>query len=152
MSPEKGWITRWPSPPPRSSSMGFEGTRLPDTPLGDVPSRVIEEEWTTSYPGAYWKVMSRKEPSVPLTPSDINHGTSPENGNLTNTVWGVITPNGLYGMLSIHTVREEDDGTISIRPGDGSSNSVLVTYESLEHPETNKSWHGYIEHGIWSEC
>lgn len=44
-----------------------------------------------------------------------------------------------------HTVREHEDGTISVRPGDGSSNSILVTGH---HGET---WHGYIEHGRFYE-
>jgi hypothetical protein len=48
-------------------------------------------------------------------------------------------------MLSIHTVREEDDGTISVRPGDGSSNSILIKYRA--EPTW---WHGYIEHGVWN--
>lgn len=120
----------------------MQGRRLPDTILGELPGGVPAFE-----PGSYWKVMSRKDPDAPLTPDVLKHGTSPENGNLTNTVWGIVTPNGLYGMLSIHTVREHDDGTISIRPGDGSSNSVLI-----EQGPGGPSWHGYIEHGVWSEC
>jgi hypothetical protein len=42
-------------------------------------------------------------------------------------------------------VREEDDGTISVRPGDGSSNSILLS------GAFGKTWHGYIEHGEWSK-
>lgn len=117
------------------------GRRLPDTVLGDLPTADPDD----LQPGDYWKVMSRKDPATPLTPDVLKH--DPQGGNLTNTVWGIVTPNGLYGMLSIHTVREHEDGTISIRPGDGSSNSVLVS----GGPD-NLSWHGYVEHGIWSEC
>lgn len=116
--------------------MTFEGKRYPDTVFGELPS-----EGGVPPAGAYWKVMSRRDPSVPLKPEDLGHKGNP---GLTDTVWGIVTPNGLYGMLSIHTVREEDDGTISIRPGDGSSNSVLIQ-------GATKSWHGYIEHGVWSE-
>ncbi len=43
--------------------------------------------------------------------------------------------------LRNHTVREHEDGTISVRPGDGSSNSILVIGHDSEQ------WHGYIEHG-----
>lgn len=69
-------------------------------------------------------------------------------GNLTKTVWGYTSPDGNgLGTLAIHTVREEEDGTISVRPGDGSSNSILH-----KGGGTGKVWHGYIEHGVWSEC
>jgi hypothetical protein len=65
--------------------------------------------------------------------------------NLTGHVYGVLDPLGHYGMLSIHTIREEEDGTISVRPGDGSSNSILIKYRA--EPTW---WHGYIEHGVWN--
>jgi hypothetical protein len=42
-------------------------------------------------------------------------------------------------------VREHEDGTISVLPGDGSSNSILVS-------RRDKSWHGYIRHGVFEEC
>lgn len=120
----------------------MQGRRLPDTILGEVPGGSVDD----LQPGDCWKVMSRKDPAVPLTPDVLKHGTSPENGNVTNTVWGIVTPLGQYAMLSIHTVREHDDGTISIRPGDGSSNSVLV-----EGPQ-GTTWHGYVEHNVWTPC
>ncbi len=50
------------------------------------------------------------------------------------------------GNLTKHTIREEDDGTISVRPGDGSSNSILITGAH------GRTWHGYIERGVWNEC
>jgi len=56
--------------------------------------------------------------------------------------WYVTTPNGLLWNLANHTVREEDDGSISVKPGDGSSNSILVG-------TGDKSWHGYITRGLW---
>ena len=116
-----------------------KGRRLPDTILGEFPI-----EYDSLLPGDCWKILSRKKPPTPLTPADLKH--DPKSGNLTNTVWGIITPLGQYAMLSIHTVREEDDDTISIRPGDGSSNSVLV-----EGPR-GVVWHGYVEHNVWTEC
>lgn len=65
--------------------------------------------------------------------------------NLTGEIWFVITPNGLVGNLANHTVREEEDGSISVKPGDGSSNSILVSQGQ------DKSWHGYITAGLWWE-
>lgn len=63
--------------------------------------------------------------------------------NLTKELWFVITPNGLVGNLGNHTVREEDDGSITVAPNDGSSNSILVSGGQ------GKSWHGYITRGLW---
>lgn len=110
----------------------MNGRRRPDTPLGDMP-----DPWPE--PGDYWRVLHRAggEPMV----------ASQEPTNLTGGVWMVCTPAGSFGNLVAHTVREEADGTISVRPGDGSSNSILV-YAAGEHPE----WHGYIEHGVWTAC
>jgi len=121
-----------------------QGTRLADTKLGDFPLPYDEMP-----AGSYWKVLSRKtgKPMDVNDPRDFGYWyTSPPASNLTGSVWGIITPFGHYGMLSQHTVREEDDGTISVRPGDGSSNSILVT------GPVDDTWHGYIEHGVWSEC
>ena len=51
----------------------------------------------------------------------------------------------LLANLTMHTVREHEDGTISVRRGDGSSNSILVS----RRPE--EKWHGYIEHGVFEQ-
>ena len=107
------------------------GRRLPDTTFGELPD--------DAQPGDYWKYLDR-ETGEPLAAN--------RPGNLTNTVWGYYSPDGNgMGTLMLHTVREEDDGTISIRPGDGSSNSVLHSGGAQ-----GKSWHGYVEHGVWNEC
>lgn len=107
------------------------GVRLPDTPFGDLPDGIVR--------GAYWKVLDRSsgEPRV-----------SAEPGNLTGTVWMVVAPLGDedgygIGRLEKHTVREHEDGTISVRPGDGSTNSILITKSN------GQQFHGYIEHGVW---
>lgn len=71
-------------------------------------------------------------------PSTANHSS-----NLTGFVWCFKAPGGALGFLSKHTVREHDDGTVSVRAGDGSSNSILV-----QNPNYPK-WHGYIEHNEW---
>lgn len=107
----------------------MKGKRLADTKFGDLP-----DGWED--PGAYWKVLDREtgEPKV-----------SEEPGNLTGGVWHVHSPAGGVALLTKHTVREEEDGTISVRPGDGSSNSILIT-----GPGDAGTFHGYIEHGVWS--
>lgn len=53
--------------------------------------------------------------------------------------WMARTPNGFTGDLSNHKVTEHDDGTITVSP------SILVT-------RGEKSWHGYLEKGVWREC
>lgn len=90
-------------------------------------------------PGDYWRHVR------PDGSSMVAEG-APGNGNLTGGVWGICAPNGAIGTLMRHTVREhEEDGTISVRPGDGSSNSILIGWGDV------RQWHGYIEHGVWSE-
>ncbi len=106
----------------------LKGRRRPDTPRDQLPP--------SPQPGDYWKVLNvgTGQPAVSDSPS-----------NLTGTVWEIVAPDTGFGVatLAVHTVREEDDGTISVRPGDGSSNSILVTGAH------GKQWHGYIEHGEW---
>lgn len=135
----------------------MKGRRLADTPIGGGPPKDAQ-------PGDYWRVLTRphsqsSEESRPLDvlnhPEDrrywVGSGSTDDPkfaGNLTGGVWGVVDPAGRYGMLSIHTVREHDDGTISVRPGDGSSNSILID----GGPETTPVWHGYIEHGEWASA
>lgn len=94
--------------------------------LGDLPDDV--------QPGDYWRYLSR-EHGEPLRAEEAS--------NLTGGVWGVSDPlNGHIGRLVFHTVREHDDGTASIRPNDGSSNSVKISgYRGM--------FHGYLEHGVW---
>lgn len=111
----------------------MQGRRRPDTWRGDLPDDLRR--------GDYWKVLDGSgEPARSEEPS-----------NLTGTCWMVAAPIGDgegYGLgnLAKHTVREEEDGTISVRPGDGSSNSILIT---AAH---GQQFHGYIEHGVWSDA
>ena len=112
--------------------MSLVGARLPDTPLDRLPDGIVR--------GAYWKVLDR-ESGEPLR--------SDEPGNLTGTVWMVVAPLGDadgygIGRLTKHTVREHEDGTISVRPGDGSSNSILI------QKGNGQEYHGFIEHGVWT--
>lgn len=105
------------------------GRRLPDTFLGDLPPDIRA--------GDYWRCLGRNgEPMISDAPT-----------NLTGGVWYVAAPlpSGSFGIgrLEKHTVREHEDGTISVRPGDGSSNSILLKGAA------GQSFHGYIEHGVW---
>lgn len=82
----------------------------------------------------YWKVLN--DEGTPLL--------SEEPSNLTHTIWFVVVPMSYgyaIGRLTKHTVRENDDKTITIKPGDGSSNSVLITGHHGEQ------WHGYVYDG-----
>jgi len=54
--------------------------------------------------------------------------------------WLCVTPNGLYGNISGHTIEEHSDGTITVSP------SILVT------PYNGTSWHGYLRLGKWYKC
>jgi hypothetical protein len=104
----------------------MQGRRREDTDRHDLPPEI--------QPGDYWKVLVDGEPALSENPE-----------NLTGTVWMFMAPHGSIGTLINHTVREHDDGTISVVAGDGSSNSILQT-------GAQGSWHGYIDHGVWNEC
>lgn len=110
------------------------GRRRSDTSEGDLPEDVRA--------GDYWKILSAD--GTPLR--------STATSNLTGTCWHVAVPLGrgdeafALGNLRNHTVREHEDGTISVLPGDGSSNSILVRRRA------NESWHGYIRRGVFEEC
>ena len=119
-----------------------QGRRRDDAQPGDLPRDIL--------PGDYWKLVHPD--GRPVTPQEFVHKECPT--NLTGTCWYVAVPNPrstsgegyLLGSLAMHTVREHGDGTISVRPGDGSSNSILV-----RSSDTN-SWHGYVDHGVFEEC
>lgn len=90
-------------------------------------------------PGDYWKILNLDgTPRLTSAP-----------GKLTETCWYVVVPLGSgYGLgrLEKRTVREEDDGTITVAPDDGSTNSILVT-----KGQGGPSWHGYIYQGVFRE-
>jgi len=91
-------------------------------------------------PGDYWKVVDEEGEAISLKDAPTN---------LTGQWWHVVDPLGGHGNLMNHTVREHEDGMISVRPNDGSSNSILITQP---RPDGDIRWHGYIEHGVWTEC
>jgi hypothetical protein len=108
------------------------GRRLRDTVIDRLPADIQA--------GDYWRVLI--EDSDGLRPMNVS-----EPGNLTGSVWRVAAPMSYgyaIGTLTKHTVREHEDGTISVRPGDGSSNSILITGHDGEQ------YHGYIECGVWT--
>jgi hypothetical protein len=57
-------------------------------------------------------------------------------------VWRCRTPNGMGGLLSQHDVTEHEDETITVSP------SILVDWPNRDEPKT---WHGYLERGVWRE-
>lgn len=67
-----------------------------------------------------------------------------------NNHWSFVTPNGLYGGLTPgHHVEEHEDGTISVLPRPGNSNSILVNGSGSTDATR---YHGYIRRGVWEEC
>lgn len=110
---------------------------MPDTLFSKLPDDL--------QPGDCWKYVDKDGEPIK---ADCGLWKGDIAGNLTNGVWGYYSPDGNgIGTLVLHTVREHEDGTISVRLGDGSSNSILHS-GGAQH----KTWHGYIEHGEWSEC
>lgn len=115
----------------------MQGRRREDVRFGDLPDDL--------QPGDYWRYLDRQT-GEPMEAKD-----APD--NLTGGVWGFVSPHSppdrdgdtmpVLGLLMKHTVREHEDGTISIRPGDGSSNSVKVVHHALGE------WHGYVYAGRW---
>lgn len=57
-------------------------------------------------------------------------------------IWVFITPNGLRGRINtkIWNIIEHEDNTITVSP------SIKVTGAE------GYAWHGYLKHGVWSEC
>jgi len=106
-------------------------------PLGEIPDDV--------QPGDIWKYVHPD--GTPLEANKMYPNSEAVNGNLTNTVWGYASPNGGgIGTLGIHTVRENEDGTVSVIAGDGSSNSIM------HNRDREDQWHGYIDHNVWNPC
>ena len=72
--------------------MKLQGRRLPDASKHDLPRGIQPGDYWKVVPEGYWHI------AVPLGRGDEAYAL----GNLIN-----------------HTVREHEDGTISVRPGDG---------------------------------
>lgn len=70
-------------------------------------------------------------------PGDYGRATAEELQGRLASSWMCRIPNGMLGNLSKHQVTEHEDGSITVSP------SILVKGE--------KSWHGYLERGVWRE-
>lgn len=70
-------------------------------------------------------------------------------------VWNIRPPCGHNGMIGPepagkgHQVDEHEDGTITVEPKPGNSNSILCTWPVDGKP---CGWHGYIDRGVWRTC
>ncbi len=88
---------------------------------------------------------------IPTPPNEWTESECPvQSGDFwkdKNGDWHGVTPNDLWVWLKNHHVEEHEDGTITVVAGPLGSNSILAGNGS-----GNKSWHGYIEKGIWKEC
>src|SRR5882757_5576706 len=73
--------------------------------------------------GDFWKVLAED-----CKPKIVHHA-----GKLTEECWRAVVPIG------------DEDGSISVLPNDGSSNSILVS------GSRGRSWHGYIYSGEFRE-
>jgi hypothetical protein len=114
----------------------MKGRRREDVRLGELPNDV--------QPGDIWRYLNAD--GTPCSAKAMYGERSA--GNLTDTVWGYMSPDGNgIGTLGKHTVRENDDGTVSVLPGDGTSNSILHS-----GGPTDSTWHGYIYDGEWRAC
>lgn len=127
----------------------MQGRRLADSPLTTFPIAYDDLQ-----PGDYWLSQTLEGDRLLNVRDHLedrefwgNKDDTRFAGNLTGLVLAVVDPLQRFGQLSIHTVRLEDDGTVSVRPGDGSSNSILI-----KRREDEPFWHGYIEHGDWRPC
>ena len=58
--------------------------------------------------------------------------------------WHGMTPNGLLFFFNDkHTFTVEPPGTLTISP------SILVQHD---WESKGRTWHGYLEHGVWREA
>lgn len=73
-------------------------------------------------------------------------------GDVERDAWWICTPSGERGMLTLHDVVENEDGTITVDerppPADdpGNRNSILTFAR-----DGSRGWHGYIDGGVWRE-
>jgi len=109
--------------------MELIGRRLPDTEKHTFPL-----EYDDLKDGDIWKCLN----------DDGTPWMTDYEGNLTGFIWMFKGPEDSgIGTLICHTVREHDDDTVSVIPGDGSSNSVLQGVGG------SNQWHGYVDHNRW---
>lgn len=80
----------------------------------------------------------------------VEDGTLPVNPGEYSKIDGVWwahvpAPGFSVGVPSAHDVVENADGTITVSP------SILMWRDYGDPPE-RRSWHGYLEKGIWREA
>lgn len=83
---------------------------------------------------------------------DCEFAAEPGDYGLVGGEWIVCSPDGCTFMLASpehpdqagrrHEVDVHNDGTITVEPKPGNSNSVL----------SPKGWHGYLTAGVWRSC
>jgi hypothetical protein len=105
----------------------LQGRRRETPPVGEHFPPDLEH-------GDYWRTAEPRY--VEIAEADAS--------NLTHTAWGYYLEGFGVGHLAHHTVREHEDGTISVLPDDGSSNSILCRKRADE-----EFFHGYIRRGVW---
>ncbi len=67
-----------------------------------------------------------------------DYGFSPKAGH-----WQVRPPGCHAGGIPEHQVVEHEDGTTTVSP------SILL--EDVDEQGNPKTWHGYLEHGVWRQ-
>lgn len=77
---------------------------------------------------------------IELDVNEFNYGMKPGDYGKAFDRWYVMTPNGLCGNVTGHSVIEHEDGTITVSP------SILVN-----NGDGGVSYHGYLEKGVWRE-
>ena len=80
------------------------------------------------------RMRNTVEPHM-LEPGDYGKGAG--------GIWWCRPPGGIKGgNLAAHQVTEHEDGTITVSP------SILITYS---RSDGDRTWHGYLERGVWRE-
>jgi hypothetical protein len=97
----------------------------------------VDRELASLQHGDYWRVLKGRYVEI----------AEAEPSNLEHTAWGYYLEGFGVGFLAKHTVREHEDGTISVLPNDGSSNSILCRKRADE-----EFFHGYIRRGVWVDA
>lgn len=64
-----------------------------------------------------------------------------EHGN-----WECCTPNGRRGLLSLHTVTENPDGTVTVQP------SIQVDPVVRDGVAVRPGFHGHLVDSVWTEA
>jgi hypothetical protein len=58
--------------------------------------------------------------------------------------WECCTPNGRRGLLTLHTVTENPDGTVSVQP------SIQVDPMVRDGVAVRPGYHGHLTNSVWT--